>query len=262
MKLLFFKILIITGLTGLMCTTKVSEWVLLNALPGQYTLVYYYKSGISDKSKQANTEISDRIKTANIQFRSTLKEDIDQPYYALYFRNRQFSRYSDHNELADLTVSPLRNQIADEIMSGKLCVVLFLKTDRPDKDEKSFQLLKNTIASSPFGQIIPVIELSRNNIEEKHFVSMLLNVESDLKYINEPMLFGIFGRFKALEPLVAKGITGENINLMINFLTADCSCLIQDNLPGTDILFTNNWENPAPALVNKILDENPELMHH
>jgi hypothetical protein len=85
----------------------------------------------------------------------------------------------------------------------------------------------------------------------------LLNVEDDLKTIPEPMLFGIFGRFKALEPLLGKGITEENIRLMIDFLTADCSCLIKDNLPGTDILFTNNWDNPTTALVNKILDENP-----
>ena len=123
------------------------------------------------------------------------------------------------------------------------------------------KIVKKALAASPFGKIITVIELSRNSIEEKHFVSMLLNVESDLKDIKEPMLFGIFGRFKALEPLLAKGITEENINLMISFLTADCSCLIKDDLPGTDILFTNNWENPSPALVNKILDENPSLLH-
>jgi len=75
------------------------------------------------------------------------------------------------------------------------------------------------------------------------------------------MLFGIFGRFRALEPLVSKGISEENINLMINFLTSDCSCLIKDDLPGADMLYINKWENPATALVNKILDENPSLLH-
>jgi hypothetical protein len=139
--------------------------------------------------------------------------------------------------------------------------MLYLKTGVKEKDDVGIQLLKKTIASSPFGNIITVIELSRNDLNEKHFISMLLNVESDLKDIKEPMLFGIFGRFKALEPLLAKGISEENINLMISFLSADCSCLIKDNLPGTDILFTNNWENPTPALVNKILDENPSLLH-
>lgn len=261
MKAALIKIFVLTGLLSLPCTTKVSEWVLLNALPGQYTLVYYHKVPVSDNNRMINAGISDKIKTANIQVRDVAKEDIDKPYYALYFKNRLFSKYSDPKELDNLTVSPLREKIHREIMSGKLCVMLFLKTDNPAKDEKSLQLVKKTIDASPFGSVITLAELSRNTIDEKHFASMLLNVESDLKNINEPMLFGIFGRFKALEPLVSKGITEENINLMINFLTADCSCLIQDNLPGTDILFTDSWENPATALVNRILDENPTLMH-
>ena len=88
---------------------------------------------------------------------------------------------------------------------------------------------------------------------------MLLNVEDDLKGIQEPMLFGVFGRFKALEPLLGKGITEENIGLMIDYLTAQCSCLIKDDLPGTDILFTGKWDNPQPALLNKIMDANPSL---
>jgi hypothetical protein len=46
---------------------------------------------------------------------------------------------------------------------------------------------------------------------------------------------------------------------MISYLTAECSCLIKDDLPGTDILFTDSWENPQPALLNKIIDANPML---
>jgi len=121
------------------------------------------------------------------------------------------------------------------------------------------KILNKTLESSPFGRIITVIELSRNSRDEHHFASMLLNVEDDLRYIQEPMLFGIFGRFKALEPLLGKGISVENINLMIDYFTAECSCLIKDDLPGTDILFPDKWENPRAALLNRILDENPEL---
>jgi hypothetical protein len=262
MRLLFIEFFILTGLLSLPCTTKVSEWVLLNALPGQYTLVYYHKIPLSDNIKNINSGISDNLRTANIQMKDVVKEDIDNPFYSLYFKNRLFSKYSDPKELDNLSASPLREKIHRNIMSGKLCVMLFLKTDNSAKDEKSLQIVKKTIDASPFGSIITLVELSRNSVDERHFASMLLNVESDLKNINEPMLFGIFGRFKALEPLVSRGITEENINLMLNFLTADCSCLIQDNLPGTDILFTNSWDNPATALVNKILDENPSLMHH
>jgi hypothetical protein len=261
MRSLFLKILIIAGILSLACTTKVSEWVLLNALPNEYILAYYHKDLLTETIKQHNSEISNDIKSANIQFKSILKKDIDRPYYALYYNNRLFSKYYNNRELENLAVSPLREKIASELMAGKLCVMLYLKTDVAEKDEPGLQMVKNTVAASPFREIIPVIEVSRNNPEEKHFVSMLLNVESDLKDIREPMLFGIFARFKALEPLLAKGISENNINLMIDFLTADCSCVIKDDLPGTDILYSNNWENPAPALVNNILDENPSLLH-
>ena len=88
---------------------------------------------------------------------------------------------------------------------------------------------------------------------------MLLKVEDDLRNIQEPMLFGIFGRLKALEPLLGRGISEENISLMIDYFTAECSCLIKDDLPGTDILFPDIWANPKTALLNQIIDDNPEL---
>lgn len=258
----YLRIIVTAGLISLACTTKVSEWVLLNSLSDQYTLFYFHKAALSESAKRQNAEINKGIKAANIQLRNVLKQDINEPYYALYYKNRLFSAYNEFNDLDNLTSSPLRERIAGELMAGKLCVLLYLKTDIKEKDDQGLQVIRKTIASSPFSNIIPVVELSRNSREEMHFVSMLLNVESDLKNIREPMLFGIFGRFRALEPLLAKGISEENINLMIDFFTADCSCLIKDNLPGTDILYSGNWENPVPALVNKIFDENPALLHY
>jgi hypothetical protein len=180
----------------------------------------------------------------------------------MYYNNRVFSEYADYKELDGIAFSPLRNKIASELMSGKLCVMLYLNCGIQEKDAKGLQIIRKTVAVSPFGEIIPVVELKRNSIEEKHLVSMLLNVESDLKDISEPMLFGVFGRFRVLEPLLANGISEENINLMIDFLTADCSCLIKDDLPGINILFDGTWDNPLPAMVNRILDENPLLVHH
>jgi len=262
MKPIYMKMLILASLISLACTTKVSEWVLLNSLPDHYTLVYFHNVKINEAAIIQNASISNEIKSANIQFRNVGKKDLEQPYYALYYGNRLFNSYGDYKELRGLTSSPLREMIASEIMAGKLCVLLYLMTDNKAKDEKGLEAIQKALADSPFKDIITVVKLSQNDKTESHFVSLLLNVEDDLKTIPEPMLFGIFGRFKALEPLLGKGITEENIKLMIEFLTADCSCLIKDNLPGTDILFTNRWENPTAALVNKILDENPSLLHH
>lgn len=262
MKSVYLKIMIVAGILSLACTTKVSEWVLLNSLPDRYLLVYYHNGTVSDAVKLKNSELENRLKTANVTFRQAQKEDIKQSYFALYYNNRLFSEYADYNAVKGLESSVLRDQIAKELMAGKLFVMLYLKTGNRAKDEQGLLAIKNSVASSPFGNIITVVELERNNVEEEHLVSMLLNVESDLKTISEPMLFGIFGRFRVLEPLVAKGISEENIRLMIDFLTADCSCVIKDDLPGLSILYKINWENPQPALVNKIIDSNPKLEHH
>jgi hypothetical protein len=262
MKSNYLKILIIAAVLSLSCTTKVSEWFLLNSVPDKYLLIYYHNSAIPESVVKQNKELESRHKTANLFFRSVLKEDIEKPYYALYYNNRLFSEYADYNSLDNIEFSPVRAEITSDLLAGKLCVMFYLKSGNPGKDEKGLQVVKNTVAASPFGNIISIMELDRNSIKEKHFVSMLLNVESDLKAIHEPMLFGIFGRFRVLEPLLAKGISEENINLLIDFLTADCSCLIKDNLPGISILCNAVWENPRPAMVNNIFDENPNLIHH
>jgi hypothetical protein len=261
MKSFYVKSLVIAGILCLACTTKVSEWVLLNADPGQYTLVYLHKNAVNEKVKTDNESIRKSIAGANITFRDAVKEDAVQPYYALYYGNRLFSRYDTPAQVMGVTSSPLREKIAGEILKGKLCIMLFLNSGNAERDAKGLAELRKAVSSSPFAAIIPVVELSRTDQAEKHFISMLLNVESDLKDLKEPMLFGIFGKFKALEPLVGAGITGENINYMIEFLTADCSCLIKDNLPGTDILYPNKWDSPATAMVNAILDSDPSLQH-
>jgi hypothetical protein len=260
MKPAYYKVIILAGLISLACTTRVSEWVLLNTLPDQYTLICFHNGPLNETLKKQNLNVADRIKTANIQFKTVNRQDIKEPYYGLYYEDRLFSRYNNPDELRNLTTSPLREKIAAELMAGKLCVMLYLKTDNKEKDEKGLLTLQKALATSPFGKIITVFELSRNSKDEVQFASLLLNVEDDLKGIQEPMLFGIFGRFKALEPLLGRGISEENINLMIDYLTAECSCLIKDDLPGTDILFTDKWDNPQPALLNKIIDDNPSLV--
>lgn len=256
----YIKILILAGLLSLACTTRVSEWVLLNALPNQYTLIFFHGGQLTEALKKQNLEVSESIKSANIQFRTVTRAEVRTPYYCLYYEDRLFARYDNPSALRNLTHSPLREKVAAELMAGKLCVMVYLKTDNREKDEKGLLTIKKAIDTSPFGKIISVVEISRNSREEEHFASLLLHVEDDLKPIQEPMLFGVFGRFKALEPLLGKGISEENINLMIDYLTAECSCLIKDDLPGTDILFTNSWDNPQPALLNKIIDANPLLV--
>ncbi len=254
----YIKILVLAGILSLACTTRVSEWVLLNALPNQYTLICFHNGKLTDEMKNKNIEISEQINSANILFRTVARSDVKAPYYGLYYEDRLFSKYDTPSAIRNLTTSPLREMVAAELMAGKLCVMVYLKTDNKELDDRGLVSLKKALDSSPFGSIISIVELSRNSREEAHFVSLLLNVEDDIKNIQKPMLYGVFGRFKALEPLVGNGITEENIGFMIDYLTAECSCLIKDDLPGTDILYTSRWENPQPAMLNKIIDDNPQ----
>jgi hypothetical protein len=84
MKPAYLKLIIITGLLSLACTTKVSEWVLLNSLPNEYILAYYHKDPVSEVIKKQNTKIGSEISSANIHFRTVLKNDIDKPYMRLF----------------------------------------------------------------------------------------------------------------------------------------------------------------------------------
>jgi len=253
------RVILLLSLASLACTTRVSEWVLLNASPEKYTLICYENAPVSDAAKKQNSILTDDFKLANLNVSRVLKEDIKQPYYALFYKNRLLEKFNEYEDIKHIATSPMREKIAGELLGGKLCVMLYLKTGDEVKDKNRLLILQNTIKASPFKEIISIVELDRKDRSEAHFTFLLLNVEDDLKNINEPMLFGIFGKFKALEPLLAGGISEENINLMIKFLIAECSCLIKDDLPGTDILYSGLWENPKPALLNKMIDLNPSL---
>ncbi len=269
MKRINFKIVIVGVLISFAfatksfaCTTKVSEWVLLNSVSEKHLLVYFHKNKLTENENQQNKELENRFKNTNLILKTMQSDELEKPYYGLYFNNRLILEFTDNRAIEKIVTSPLREKIISDLTNGRLCVMLYMKSGNSDKDEKGLEIINKTIKNSPFGNIISIVELDRNNADESLLKTMLLNVENDLDEIQEPMLYGIFGRFRALEPLLAKGISEENINLMIDFLTADCSCLIKDNLPGSSILCNSNWENPQPALVNTIFDANPELMHN
>ncbi len=263
---LLYLIAILFLLTSFICPMKVSEWTMLNFEPSDYKLRYYCK----DKCAQTYQKLNTSLKNANINFKSFDVQTIDDikektlynisgnkslPFYALFNDNRLFASYNSVAEMKGLSNSPLRKKIADMLKAGNLYVILYLKTGDKFKDEKGAKLINKYLSESRFKDIIPVVNLSRHDKVEKTFVKLLLKVEHDLAEIKEPMLFGIFGRFRVMEPLVGNGISNENINYLTQFLTADCSCLIKEQMPGIDMLYINDWENPSPALLNKILDE-------
>ncbi|HEY7425207.1 MAG TPA: hypothetical protein VH682_13330, partial [Gemmataceae bacterium] len=58
----------------------------------------------------------------------------------------------------------------------------------------------------------------------------------------EPMVFPVFGRGRALEGLIGKGINADTIENAAQFLCGACSCLIKRLNPGVDLLIAADWD--------------------
>ena len=88
-----------------------------------------------------------------------------------------------------------------------------------------------------------LLRLSRTNLEEAALIHMLTHLEPDLdSYAKEPMAFPVFGRGRALEPLIGRGIHPDNIMEVSSYLCGACSCEIKDQNPGIDLLLAANWD--------------------
>jgi hypothetical protein len=93
------------------------------------------------------------------------------------------------------------------------------------------------------------ITISRTDPAEVWLVRTLLAVEEDLgQYVEEPMVFAVYGRARVMPPFVGKGITVDNLAEGVAFLAGACSCVIKDENPGVDLLLGWNWDTVSETL--------------
>ncbi len=98
------------------------------------------------------------------------------------------------------------------------------------------------------------IRLSRKTADERMFLAMLMHSEKDLldeEYAVEPMVFPVFGRGRVLWALVGKGINDENMFESCMYITGACSCEVKFQNPGTDLLFSKDWDEALADLMVK-----------
>jgi hypothetical protein len=100
-----------------------------------------------------------------------------------------------------------------------------------------------------------IVRVSRDDPNERAFVSMLLKSEPDLEDFSMPMAFPVFGRGRALYALVGKGINADTIHEACEFLIGACSCQVKDLNPGVDLLMAVAWEDliEGRAVIDKEL---------
>ena len=129
-----------------------------------------------------------------------------------------------------LVQSPKRQQMAESLIKGVSVVWVFIPSGNAKKDEDAKALIRReldraiqTYSKTPFTILsgakqkklsygFPILTLSPEDPAERYFVEMLLKSELDLyEHTDEPMVFPIFGRGRALGCLFGEYITEKNI---------------------------------------------------
>ena len=173
--------------------------------------------------------------------------------------------------------SPIRKEIAGRILKGETAVWVFLESGVQEQDEAAAALLESELEkiSEQLRIIVPeetaaqldetdlrvsfsMVRLSRDDPDEAALTQMLLNSEWDLKMLNKPLAFPIFGRGRALYALAGDGIEKSNIAEACSFLAGWCSCEIKEQNPGVDILMSVNWDN---LISQQLYDRTTQLLN-
>ncbi len=96
---------------------------------------------------------------------------------------------------------------------------------------------------------LALVKLDRKDGQEQWLLRSLLAMQTIApEKQKEPLLYAIFGRGRALGPCVGEQISADSIDELVAFLGGACSCVIKDQNPGVDLLFTWDWEATAEHL--------------
>jgi len=189
-----------------------------------------------------------------------------------------------------LTASPLRSELIRRLADGQTAVWLMLDSGDEAKDAPVAAQLEEELhkltaklklpelstspedalhSDAPLKVAFSLLRIPRNDKVEQPLVDVLLHSESDLVDFDEPMVFPVFGRGRALLPLIGAGITTDNIQESAAFLVGACSCEIKELNPGFDLLLAADWDvllfkeaPPADVIVARtaVASGEPELV--
>lgn len=170
----------------------------------------------------------------------------------------------DADSLVD---SPARKLLEERILSGDSAVWIFVTSGNQEKDEEAYKRLEDQIAWNKANLALPnqdvleadeffdkenpielrldfsIVKVNRNDPREQFFVDMLMQSESDLEELDQPMAFPVIGRGRVLYALVGKGIYKETIEMASKFVVGPCSCQVKDQNPGFDLLMNTDWDS-------------------
>ncbi len=169
--------------------------------------------------------------------------------------------------IVQLTTSPARKDVVDRLVGGQSAVWVLVEGVDRLRTDAAVTLLEQEIVHLKESLVLPqltddpedsisggpplrvdfsMVRVRRDNPDEMAFVRMLLSCEPDLMDLEDPVLFPVFGRCRAVLPLVGDGITSDNIRDSAKFVVGACSCQIKDLNPGFDLLVAADWQALMP----------------
>lgn len=168
----------------------------------------------------------------------------------------------EREAIARLADSPVRQELVRRLAEGQTAVWLLLESGDSVKDGAAAELLNEELknleqtlelpelTASPDDALavqlplevkFSVLRVPRSDAEQA-IVAMLVGSEPDLAERLDAMVFPVFGRGRALLPLIGAGITAKNIQDAAGFLAGPCSCEVKEQNPGFDLLLAADWD--------------------
>jgi hypothetical protein len=188
--------------------------------------------------------------------------------------------------MPSLFSSPARKEMANQLAQGKAGVFVFLPGKNQEANKKAEKVIQGVVDDVASGKVqlyvspalayagenqdgepeIPATEvgfvkINRDDLAEQWFVRCLRTLEYDLKDTEEPILFTVYGRGRALFSCLGDGIHEDNLLQDIEFITGACSCTVKEQNPGVDLLVQYDWEAAATSLAEKFGAEEGSRYH-
>jgi hypothetical protein len=160
--------------------------------------------------------------------------------------------------------SPARRDIAGRLMQGEAVVWVLLESGDEQRDQAAARTLETELrrlekslrlpdpagdnsvqllSRLPLRLAFSIRRVRRTDPAEAVLIDMLRHSDDDLAESVEPMVFPVFGRGRALDGIIGKGINADTIEDAARFLCGACSCLVKRLNPGVDLLIAAGWES-------------------
>lgn len=264
----FVTLAFLTSATVWACQVPVFRYALERWEPGQYLMRTPDAAKVDLGAIPVNVTVETGTAQLDLFYPRKLRQSSDQPIWSAPMTEANVKRVLE---------SPIRTQLQKRLLAGESAIWVLLESGDQTKDDAAAKTLEEALRAAegklelpegvltqeeaanpnsvrskenadvlqsdlPLKIAFSTLRLSREADAEAAFIAMLLHIESDLaEFDQEPMVFPVFGRGRALEPLIGKGIHADNVLEAAGYLCGACSCEIKEQNPGIDLLMTADW---------------------